>query len=242
MPDKSSLSFPGFNKPEANFFRLPNEWIDITARLKSLAEIKVVEYVLRHTWGFSEYDVVKKITTDEFMHGRKRVDHARLDSGTGLSKQAVIDGLAAAVAHGLLLVEVDESDRARIKKYYKLRMKSPVNDARVNRVDPDVKSLDIGVKSSDSNGQQSRHRSEKDTLERYNNVNKEIKNEISREEMEYYANLLAKKLGDQKSVSYYRILCRKFKPEMLLEKAAAIVADGGARNPGAVFVQWIKTL
>jgi hypothetical protein len=41
--------FAGFSKPEANFFRLPNEWTDITAQISSLAEMKVVEYVLRHT-------------------------------------------------------------------------------------------------------------------------------------------------------------------------------------------------
>src|SRR5436305_13620951 len=124
MKTLSDPIYAGFNKPEANFFRLPNEWTDITARITSLAELKLVEYVLKHTWGYSEFDMVKKITTDEFMYGRKKKDGTRIDSGTGLSKPSVMEGLTNAVKHGLLEVEIDESDKARIKKYYKLRMKT----------------------------------------------------------------------------------------------------------------------
>ncbi len=49
MQPLSEQTFVGFNKPETNFFRLPNEWTDITARVTSLAEMKLVEYVLKHT-------------------------------------------------------------------------------------------------------------------------------------------------------------------------------------------------
>src|SRR2546423_15551369 len=102
MKTLSDPIYAGFSKPEANFFRLPNEWTDITAKITSLAELKLVEYVLKHTWGYSEFDMVKKITTDEFINGRKRKDGTRIDSGTGLSKQSVIHGLMSAVMHGLL--------------------------------------------------------------------------------------------------------------------------------------------
>lgn len=57
---------------------------------------------------------------------------------------------------------------------------------------------------------------------------------------EYYAGLLAEKLGDQKSISYYRSACRRHDPHKLLQKAHEIVADGKAKNPAAVFVQWLK--
>ena len=93
MQNLSEHTFQGFSKPEANFFRLPNEWTDITAPITSLAELKLVEYVLKHTWGYSEFDMVKKITTDEFMYGRKKKDGSRIDTGTGLSKPSVIAGL-----------------------------------------------------------------------------------------------------------------------------------------------------
>ncbi len=236
LPD---LHFQGFSKPEANFFRLPNEWTDITARITSLAEVKLVEYVLKHTWGYSEFDMVKKITTDEFMYGRKKKNGERIDSGTGLSKPSIIQGLTSAVQHGLLEVEIDDSDKARIKKYYKLKMKTTFEDEPGQRAgEPDVKNLYIGVKNFDSRGKKSLQRSEKYTIERYNNVIKY--NTKDQDEIAYYAKLLADKLGDQKSLTYYKIACQRFTPQTLLQKAAEIIADGGARNPGAVFTDWLK--
>ena len=100
MAADDKREFAGFDLPEQNWFRMPNSWTDITAGMKSLAELKVVEYVLRHTWGYQEYGIAKRISTDEFMHGRRRQDGTRLDRGTGLSNRSVIDGLRHAVEHG----------------------------------------------------------------------------------------------------------------------------------------------
>ena len=240
MKPQPDQLFEGFSKPEANFFRLPNEWTDITAQVTSLAEMKLVEYVLKHTWGYSEFDMVKKITTDEFMSGRKKKSGERLDSGTGLSKPSVIAGLKGAVKHGLLEEETDGSDKARIKKYYKLKMRTPIEENEPEDKDPhaDVKNVNIGVKNFNSRGKKSLQRSEKDTLERYNNVTKY--NAQDTDEIGYYAKLLADKLSDQKSLTYYKIACQRFHPQKLMEKAAEIIADGGARNPGAVFADWLK--
>src|SRR5437588_10454611 len=135
MKTLSDPIYAGFSKPEANFFRLPNEWTDITARITSLAELKLVEYVLKHTWGYSEFDMVKKITTDEFTHGRKKKNGERVDIGTGLSNKSVIEGLNKAVEHGLLEVEIDDTDRARIKKYYKLKMKTPIAEEETEQTE-----------------------------------------------------------------------------------------------------------
>ena len=57
----------------------------------------------------------------------------------------------------------------------------------------------------------------------------------------YYAQLIAEKLGDRKSLSYFKLACRLHNPERLYQKASAIVSDGGAKNPAAVFVAWLKT-
>jgi hypothetical protein len=61
------------------------------------------------------------------------------------------------------------------------------------------------------------------------------------EEISYYAEKLAEKLGDRKSLSFYKVMCGQYEPSRLLQKAAEIIADGGARNPGAVFVAWLKS-
>lgn len=117
-------TFTGFTSEaiKGGYFRVPNMWIDVCSKIDNLAELKVVLYVMRHTWGFQEYNLPKHITIDEFMHGRKLRDGGRMDLGTGLSNQSVISGLAKAVQHGYLICAVDASDRARIRKSYALRM------------------------------------------------------------------------------------------------------------------------
>src|SRR3954454_18165698 len=110
--------FSGFDRPESNFFRMPNSWTDITAEIDNIAELKVVEYILRHTWGYQEYEIKKHITIDEFVNGRRRQDGSRMDDGTGLSERGVYDGIRKAVQDGLVEEEADTSDRGRVKKYF----------------------------------------------------------------------------------------------------------------------------
>ena len=71
---------------------------------------------------------------------------------------------------------------------------------------------------------------------------KTLKKEKAEEgKIAYYAQLIAEKLGDRKSLSYFKLVCRLHNPEELYQKASAIVSDGGAKNPAAVFVAWLKT-
>ena len=125
------FSFCGFVPPVSNYFRMPNEWINICADINNLAELKIVQYVLRHTLGYQEYDgTPKKITVDEFMHGKKRKDGSRIDKGTGLSKPSVIQGLKYAIEHGYLTCDTDETDKARITKSYALKMMHPSSEVK----------------------------------------------------------------------------------------------------------------
>lgn len=152
-------------KPETNFFRLPNEWTDIAAEISSLAELKVILYVLRHTWGYAEYDKPKHITADEFSLGRRRGDGTRLDKGTGLSEVSVRDGLKRAVADGLLVEQIDKTDLGRIKKSYYLHT---ANDDEIvdNSQDVEGKNLTPRRKELTPHPQDTYPRTEKDTSER----------------------------------------------------------------------------
>ena len=161
--------FNGFAPPTKNYFHMPNEWVNISAKITNLAELKVIEYVLRHTWGYHEYDgKPKPITTDEFMHGRKRADGTRMDDGTGLSNKSVVEGLKRAIEHGYLICVVDDTDKARISKSYALKMNHPDSNRYVESThQSDVKNLHSGVKNLHSDYVRSSHRSEKDTLEKH---------------------------------------------------------------------------
>jgi hypothetical protein len=179
--------FGGFTPPVSNYFRMPNQWINICSEIKSLAELKVVQYVLRHTWGFQEYDgKPKPITTDEFMHGRKKGDgKERIDNGTGLSNRSVIDGLRDAIEHGFLVCVTDDKDKARITKSYALNMASLDSDVKnlhsgircEESSQPAMKKVHTDVKNLHSDCERSSQRSEKDTKEKHLKKNtKERKN------------------------------------------------------------------
>ena len=146
--------FCGFDEPVQNWSTLPHSLINLLPMIGTLGELKVILYILRHTWGFN--DVWKKITLDEFQYGRKRKDGTRLDSGTGLAAPTIRDGLRKAEEHGFICVEVDDSDLARIHRFFSLKMKSDQGES-IFPLEP--KTLDLSEK-------QSLHRSEKDTLER----------------------------------------------------------------------------
>lgn len=116
--------FPGFWHPDLNqgFTKMPHELIDLLHKIDSITELKIVLYIMRHTWGFQEFDKAKKITTDEFMKGRKRKDGTCIDNGTGLSDWGVKDGIAKALRHGYIVCEIDDRDKGRVKKYYAMNI------------------------------------------------------------------------------------------------------------------------
>jgi hypothetical protein len=137
---QEDIAFIGFTQSSVQdeYFRMPAIWIDVCAAIDNLAELKIIQYVLRHTWGYREYEQTKHITVDEFMHGRKRTDGTRMDSGTGLSESAVKDGLARALKHEFLVCYVDDSDKARIKKYYGLKMQNEEVDSHEDDIQRDL--------------------------------------------------------------------------------------------------------
>jgi len=163
--------FKGFSRPQSNFFCLPNEWIDLSNEM-SLSEMKVVLYILRHTWGFNEYDKSKKITIDEFVDGRKRKDGTRIDSGCGLSRRSVITGIQEAVKNGYISVIRDDRDKARVKCYYRITMLDEVNDdvqnlhaekTDVQNLHAEVQEVNDDVQNLHANSAKNARRTEKYT-------------------------------------------------------------------------------
>lgn len=115
------VSFQGFDIPRNNWFKVPNSWIDVSAKM-SLAERAVVMYIIRHTWGYLEFEKYQRISVDEFMHGRKRKGGGRIDRGTGLSHTSIRKGLKEALENGFIEVEEKKSRSGVIHKYYRLHL------------------------------------------------------------------------------------------------------------------------
>jgi len=168
--------FNGFSDPTQNWSRLPHQLIGALPLISSLGEMKVILYVLRHTWGYHDDD--KRISTDEFCNGRKHSfrykqkhpdESDRLDNGTGMSKSAILRGIERAIEHGFLEVEVDDSDKGRIKKYYRLIQADDLHPG-VSKRDMSQTNTPRATKQ-DITAPESIHQSKKETIER--NLEKE---------------------------------------------------------------------
>ena len=114
------LRFPGFpEKPEENYWQYPricNGWW----HLLSGAEQKVLDYLLRHTWGYQKYQG-DHISIKQFMFGIKNKKTGEIvDKGTGLSKQEVIDSLKELEEKSF--VEKIGNKRTGKTNYYKLKL------------------------------------------------------------------------------------------------------------------------
>lgn len=159
--------FEGFVEPQQNWSKLPHQLIGALPHFGTKAEIVVVLYILRHTWGF--HDDGKKITLDEFENGRwmKNKDtgeYERMDSGVGMTRPSIVKGLKDATKHGFIEVDVDTSDKGRVKKFYSLKGQG-------------LKVFTPDVKEPYPSGENPLHRSEKETIER--NSEKETKHSVA---------------------------------------------------------------
>lgn len=144
---KDPVTFKGFPKPESNYSKLPHDIIEQLPQIETLGEMKVILYILRHTWGFQEFgeDDYKRITLDEFMNGRKRKDGTRLDEGTGLARATVVEGLKRAEKHGFIVSDVDRRDAARVKISYRLRMACDSSGLVSEPLETKVEPLESGI-------------------------------------------------------------------------------------------------
>lgn len=137
-----SPEFPGWNSPDQNWSKLPHELVNLISKMKE-SELKVTLYILRHTWGFRNYDDYQPMTVDEIMNGRRVKGGGRLDNGTGLSKQSVITAIKTGIERGTLEEHSNKEDKARIRKSYRLRGRAEVNQGSkiwtsgVKNLDPD---------------------------------------------------------------------------------------------------------
>jgi len=139
------LRFPGFpEKPAENYWQYPkicNGWW----HLLSGAEQKVLDYLLRHTWGYQKYQG-DYISISQFTNGIKnRKTGEIVDMGTGLSHTEVISSLKELENKGFIEKVIRKEGNKKTGKinYYKLKLQP------VKKVDtPSKESLEVGCKES----------------------------------------------------------------------------------------------
>jgi hypothetical protein len=91
--------FPGFRSP--NYTPVPDELFDELLPDLTLAELRVLLYVMRRTFGFKKGS--DRISKSQLENGIVKNDGQLLDRGTGLSRRAVRVAIHSLVEKGILL-------------------------------------------------------------------------------------------------------------------------------------------
>src|SRR3990167_1890216 len=101
--------FPGFPpEPATNYWPYPkalNGWWHVLTP----SEQKVLDYILRHTWGFKKTS--DHITYDQFLYGIKSKDGNWEDGGCGISRHTLAKALSGLVSKSF--VDKQGKERSR---------------------------------------------------------------------------------------------------------------------------------
>ncbi len=94
-------SFGGFKN--LNSTPIPDEFFDVLAVQLSEAELRVLLYIMRRTFGFKKK--ADAISLSQLTGGIRKRDGTVLDHGTGLSKPAVLKAVAGLKAKNIITIE-----------------------------------------------------------------------------------------------------------------------------------------
>ncbi len=118
MPADPTFRFEGFRLP--NYTQTPNEFFDELAPKLTEAELRVLIYVIRRTFGF--HKKAEAISLSQMTEGITTRDGRVLDIGTGMSRSAVWRGAKGLVEKGVLGVERVQSENGEYEtNVYSLR-------------------------------------------------------------------------------------------------------------------------
>ena len=137
---KTRMAANGF---DPGFTAIPNQLLDMFIPFLSAAEVRVLLYVLRRTFGFGKQ--LDGISLRQICEGVVSLTGRRLDYGTGLSKPAVIEAIRVLGGCGLLFSQApSKKGKGSVKVYAVVltgRAKKIVDESRggsekVSRINP----------------------------------------------------------------------------------------------------------
>src|SRR5215217_7778210 len=123
MPRKSNetiFRYEGFPSPKGTL--LPDDVFDVLMPELSEAELRVLLYVIRRTFGFKKDS--DSISLSQMVDGVKTRDGRVLDRGTGMSRRGVMKGCAGLVEKGIIDVDKRLSEQGDNEiNIYRLRFR-----------------------------------------------------------------------------------------------------------------------
>jgi hypothetical protein len=129
MTTDTQAAFQGFQSP--NTTPVPDELFDKLLPILSGAELKILLYVIRRTFGFKKGS--DRISKSQLEHGITKSDGSTLDGGTGLSRRAIRLAIDSLVGRNILI---------------KLHNKSPERGHEATEYALNIANTPPGVKST----------------------------------------------------------------------------------------------
>jgi DNA-binding transcriptional ArsR family regulator len=241
--------FHGFGRP--TFTQVPDELFDELMPHLSGAELKVLLYIIRRTFGFKKES--DNISLQQLLHGITTAEGTVLDRGTGLSKKTLLETIKSLMEKNLILTERRRSkEKGDEPTTYRLNM----IDGRGEDTTPPR-----GVKSTPGGGVKSTpHPSDKNYTTQETVIQETVNNTVNGvvkggeksslhklpdlgdppEKTAYIAkDIILKALGDEKSLKFYELVAAKI-PEQVIREVLSEVRADGARSPAKLFTYKIK--
>jgi hypothetical protein len=226
--------FIGFSSPR--YTQVPDELFDDLLPDLTGAELKVLMYVIRRTFGFKRDS--DHISLSQMVQGITRKDGSVLDRGTGLTKESVIKAARTLVDKGILVrTRVTSVDKGFESTEYSLKIAqfSPMSEKLTRGlVGQNRQAL---VKSSDI--QETVLQETDITLEKH------IHRPLTDEQQALVGEILAV-CGDEHSRRFYEIAVRHLPPPRIWAIIAEVkdaAATGRVRkSKGAMFTSLVTAL
>jgi hypothetical protein len=242
-------NFKGYSKP--NYTPVPDELFDEQLPDLSGAELKVLLYIIRRTFGFKKES--DNISLNQLLHGITTKEDVVLDRGTGLSKKTLLETLKNLVEKNLILSERRRSkEKGDEPTTYRLNI---IGETAENTNTP------RGVKSTPGGGVKSTpHPSDKNYTTQETAIQQTVNNTVNGvvkggeesalreladlgdppEKAGYIArDIILQALGDEKSLKFYELVAAKV-PEQVIRETLAEVRVDGARDPARLFTYKIQ--
>src|SRR5918911_359399 len=97
----TAIQFNGYSKP--NYTMVPDELFDEQLPYLSGAELKVLLYIIRRTFGFKKDS--DNVSLQQMLNGISTRDGERLDRGVGLSKKTLLGALRSLEEKHIILTQ-----------------------------------------------------------------------------------------------------------------------------------------
>lgn len=259
--NENTKQFQGFYVP--NSTQVPDTLFDELLPELSGAELKVVLYIIRRTFGFKRQS--DTISLSQLLQGIRKKNGEVLDRGTGLAKPTLLRALRSLTKRTIILPtrHFDEKGGYTATEYrlHIAPSSQPQAQAAGNEMLPrglgnkiipgEVQNItkplvkksspqDTGIQDTENtvnvNGSAKRdgtHEPDRTDLRRLPDLAQE------REQTQSVAEFILGELGDDHSQAFYYLVAAKV-PEPVVRKTLSEIRHDGARSPARVFVHRMK--